>query len=505
MTGRAGKLQHFRYGVSKVRGRWYYRYHKPIGRANWKGYQERYLKPKDVEAKQRLVFAPKATTKQLKQSLSWQWRIPRMLAAATTPNQVLDAWVLFRYRHPKKLYHYMMTLKRLVQVGGCEPTDWRLKVLLHRMRSGYKRIIGIDVFAKYLSHLRLVEELEYLTRFMRSRINHLNSSQLETILNSFAACKLRDPRLVGQIVRRLKAIGVSDLSKHSKIKIIDSLGSMGIKNSVFVSELSSGLVRNGDLSTGEFATLLKALTSCCVRDHTVIELAIDKALFDIHNGSAQPSEVIEICYQLTKIGYGEERLVRKILGQFSPYDVPSRVLVKLLHSIPPRMLNRDTRIPQWIDAAIESICLIKMPSDIVRLASVIDSVQHRDIVSEEVWNKLAGHYMSLARCVQKFNVSKLAEIFHKRGAVTQEVWTRLSQDLDYSVEHFESEDIVRMSKVIDSLAETVTGPKSPLANVVVDWSIRRKDEFNASEWGMIRKMTRDCGANYRQILDSISV
>ena len=110
MTGRAGKMQHFRYGVAKMRGRWYYRYHKPIGKANWKGYQERYIRPKDVEAKQRLVFAARPTTQQFKQSISWQWRLPKLLAQATTPNQVLDAWILFRYRQPKKVCHYMMTL-----------------------------------------------------------------------------------------------------------------------------------------------------------------------------------------------------------------------------------------------------------------------------------------------------------------------------------------------------------------------------------------------------------
>ena len=259
MTGRAGKLQHFRYGVSKVRGRWYYRYHKPIGRANWKGYQERYLKPKDVEAKQRLVFAPKATTKQLKQSLSWQWRLPRMLAAATTPNQVLDAWVLFRYRHPKKLFHYMMTLKRLVQVGGCDPNDWRLSVLLHRMRSGYRRIVGVDVFTQYLSRLNQVEELEYFTRFLRPRVGHLSPTQLQTVLKSFADCNLRDQKLIGKIVRRFRVNGLSLLSTQSKIGIIHSLGSTGIKQSVFVSELILDLLKSNTLQASDYASLLLSL------------------------------------------------------------------------------------------------------------------------------------------------------------------------------------------------------------------------------------------------------
>jgi len=503
MTGRAGKLQHFRYGVSKVRGRWYYRYHKPIGRANWKGYQERYLKPKDVEAKQRLVFAPKATTKQLKQSLSWQWRLPRMLAAATNPNQVLDAWVLFRYRHPKKMYHYMMTLKRLVQVGGCEPTDWRLQVLIHRMRSGYKRVIGIDVLVKYLSQLRLLGELEYLTRFLRPRVSHLKSHQLETILTAFGSCNLRDSKLVGKIVRRLRALGLTGLSPRSKINLIDSLGSCGIRNSVFVSEVVSDLLKTSKLSTAEYGRLLKALAACRIRDHTVIELATDKVLSEIENGSLDSRDAVEVCYQLRNLGVHQDGIITAILDRYSPLDLPCRALIKFVYSLPARQ-RKDPQIHQWLDVAVESIPLIGAPSDILRLAQILDKVEHDDITAKDVWNQLAERYLSLEPCMQKFNVSELARIFQKRGVLTDTMWKRIAQDLNYSIDNFESDDLLRVLKVVGSAPEDVIGNKSTVANVVTDWSIRNRDEFNASEWATIRKLAEKCGGNANKMLDSIS-
>jgi hypothetical protein len=504
MTGRAGKLQHFRYGVAKVRGRWYYRYHKPIGRANWKGYQERYLKPKDVEAKQRLVFAPKATTKQLKQSLSWQWRLPRMLAAATTPNQVLDAWVLFRYRHPKKIYHYMMTLKRLVEVGGCEPTDWRLKVLLHRMRAGYKRVVGIDVLTKYLSQLRLVEELEYLTRFIRPRLATLDPRQLTNILSSFAACHLRDTKVTGHILRRLRSTSMNGLSVIDKIKVIDSLGAVGIKNSVFVSELVSEiLAEESKLELSDFAHLLKALGRCRIRDHAVVELASDKAQASVREN---PINVVNIAVELAKIGFADRSLTSSIYNTASPFDVPTRYLVKFLDSTPTSVMQDNApRFSDWLHAASESIILIQRPTDLLRLSTVLDRVQHDLVVEKEVWQKIADQYMNLEPCVQRFNVSQMARIFHKRGILDQRVWSKLYRDLEYSIPNFDPEDLIKVARVVHSVPENVIESKSSVANLITEWSLRRQAEFNPSEWSALKKFTHGCGENYRQMLDSISM
>jgi hypothetical protein len=505
MTGRAGKLQHFRYGVSKVRGRWYYRYHKPIGRANWKGYQERYLKPKDVEAKQRLVFAPKATSKQLKQSLSWQWRLPRMLAAATSPNQVLDAWVLFRYRHPKKMYHYMMTLKRLVKVGGCEPTDWRLKVLLHRMRSGYRRIIGVDVFAQYLSRLNQVEELEYFTRFLRPHINNMNPSQLQTVLKAFADCHLRDPKLIGKIVRRFRVHGSSGLSHENKIAIIQSLGATGIKQSVFVSELVLSLLKSNSVGASEYASLLRALVTCRIRDHTVIELAVDKGIESVISKNEDPKNAIEIAAQLSLMGLPDAKLYNTVLDHLNPYDISCRYLLKFLHSIPLDVSSVNSNHHAWLMAAIESIGLIRSPSDILRLAVVIDRIQPDVLLVKDVWGKLVSRYMCLPSCLQRFNVAALAQIFQKRGCMNKELWDRIANDLHYSIENFEPEDLISAANVIHTATDDVIRSKSSFANVLAEWSIRRREEFSSSEWVLVQKMTQECGANLNQMLDSNSM
>ena len=200
------------------------------------------------------------------------------------------------------------------------------------------------------------------------------------------------------------------------------------------------------------------------------------------------------------MGLPDVKLLNTILDQLDPYDMSCRSLVKLLHSVPLHVSSVNANFHTWLTVAIQSIGLITAPSDILRLAIVIDMIQPDSLLVKDVWGKLVQRYMSLSPCVQKFNVATLANIFQKRGFMDHELWNRLANDLHYSIENFEPEDLINAANVVHFAPEDVISSKSPVANILAEWSIKRREEFNTSEWTLIQKITQDCGADFNQML-----
>lgn len=84
-------------------------------------------------------------------------RAPRLgadrhsLQVCSFPRAALEAWILFRHKHPKRAYHYFKVLQRLVEVGGADSTDWRL-MRGHRI----PRLSGTWAHTVMVSPVRLV-------------------------------------------------------------------------------------------------------------------------------------------------------------------------------------------------------------------------------------------------------------------------------------------------------------------------------------------------------------
>jgi hypothetical protein len=495
MTGRAGKLQHFRYGVSKVRGRWYYRYHKPIGRANWKAYQERYIRPKDVEAKQRLVFAPKATTRQLKQSLSWQWRLPKLLAASTTPNQVLDAWILFRYRNPKKVHHFMETLKRLDALGGCDPTDWRFQILLSRLRRVYKRVTRVDHLVKYLARLNLHSEMERLTGILIQRIPDLNLAQQISILESFGIARLRDTQVAGLLVRHIRR-KADCMSTSDKIQVISSLGQMDVRQTVLVSEWVDDIL-SSTLSVGIFRRLIQAVGSSKIRDFSLAEMAVEKCISSIaHKQVNTYSDCCFVLRELSAQGILEPLLAETIMEEIDPMLLPlNAVLAALEGSI--SLLDSNALAPYFL-VLRQSIDLLKSPADIVQSVKVVDTCFDSIPDSSRFLEELANQYLRGSNpSGVPFNVSELADVFARRRVNLDGLWTRVASDIPRVIEHFEPNDLLRISDaMISGLPENTLNDDElvSVSNSVVSWTIRRKKEFTRTDFARICSVLENSAA-----------
>ena len=470
MTGRAGKMQHFRYGVAKVRGRWYYRYHKPIGKANWKGYQERYIKPKDVEAKQRLVFAPKATTKQLKQSLSWQWRLPKLLASATTPNQVLDAWILFRYRQPKRLSFYFLALKRLVEVGGCSPSDWRLQVLLGRMRSGYRRVINIDVLLKYFSKLGLYKEIEKITRILKMRISDMSLSQHLSIVNSLGTIKLRDTALTGLCLRKVRE-HIPGMSSNDLIQLIQSLGDTEIRDSKLVSRALTELIKR-DLSVVDFRNILRAMYTIRFRDYTLIELAVDSVCTNESLPVSDWPTVCDILFYIDKLEVYEYELIEWVLKNVDPNRIP---IVHVSNILIACAKTHAHKCASLLNVLRESAPLLTNTTDIVNALIAADRLVE---VGDPLVIELVNQEKKKS---QKYNVAAVAQILVEHAIWDTHIWKRIAEDLRVSLPDFEPADFVLMAKVLQQVPADVLS-NTASTNLVVEWSLKRWEEFTPSQW-----------------------
>ncbi|CAD7948018.1 unnamed protein product, partial [Amoebophrya sp. A25] len=190
-------------GPDKVRGRHYYPFHKMIGRsANWQKYQERYVPPRAVETKMRLIPSCYPNYRAMRESKAWFWLLPKKLAAATNGHEVLEAFLRFRHKQPKRIHHYLHVMTRLIQVGGCDCADWRFKYIISRLHPLRNRIVNMPRLALMYAKLNARREVKELTRFLFAKIDWYSMQQLTFIVRAFAQVKLADPVILNAIVRR---------------------------------------------------------------------------------------------------------------------------------------------------------------------------------------------------------------------------------------------------------------------------------------------------------------
>lgn len=197
-------MQHFRFGPAKRKGTFYYRFHKLIGKANWRKYTERYIAPRSLENRQRWIPTPFATFSQGRQAQSWQWRLPKGLAEATTADEALEVWIQFRHKLPKRTYHYFKVLKRLSDLGGVERTDWRLRFITSRLNKIHRKVLNLPRLAKYYAELQITDELEHVSRFLLKHLPKYSSHQLALTAHAFGIAKLQDKKIMSEVAKILE-------------------------------------------------------------------------------------------------------------------------------------------------------------------------------------------------------------------------------------------------------------------------------------------------------------
>ena len=401
-----------------------------------------------------------------------------MLAQATTPNQVLDAWVLFRYRQPKRLCHFMMTLKRLVEVGGCDATDWRLQILLSRLRRGYKRVINLHTLMGYFSRLGLYQEIDKLTLFAKPRLPFLKKEQLVSVMESLGECQTRDSAIMGLCMRRLSR-NYESLSTRDGICLISALGNSEIRNTRFVSLILSEIVKR-DLSLDEYCALISATRSARYRDFCVAELAVAKAKASLTNGE-NLDEVCRLVKELSLIGVNDIMFSKHVAITVDPDQVSLSSLISLVSGCI-GIVDSEILLPHF--ALIrESVILIDSHSELLHAASAVDRASSAVPDSKSFLTELGYRLTHLGREKEKYNTALLANIFARNEVFSKRIWKAIWADTRYSVPHFEPEDFLTAAKTFGSLPSDILGDRvHVLANELSEWALKRWEEFGVSEW-----------------------
>ncbi|CAD7925143.1 unnamed protein product [Amoebophrya sp. A120] len=151
----------------------------------------------------RLVPAAHPSYRAARESKGWHWLLPKALANATTGNDVLNAFLRFRHKQPKKVHHYLKAMTRLTQVGGCDIADWRFKYIASRLKPLRFRIVNLPRLALMYAKLNAVKEVKELTRFLFAKLDWYSMQQLAFLVRAFAMVKLNDSFLLQAVIRRV--------------------------------------------------------------------------------------------------------------------------------------------------------------------------------------------------------------------------------------------------------------------------------------------------------------
>ncbi|CBZ53258.1 conserved hypothetical protein [Neospora caninum Liverpool] len=196
----------------------YYRFHKRIGKGNFNRYLEFYQKPRGIENTLRLRYNYTPTFTAKKRSEMWKVNLVKKIAHATDAKQVLDVWTYYRHRRTKRPYHYLLALQRLVEVGGCDPTDFRFRLIAQGIYRTAKRFINLPRVCVYLAKLNATGDLQDLSRFLTPQVEAYFPFQLCLLAHAFGAVRLQDKVLFAAIDEALRP-HLSELSAAMLLKL----------------------------------------------------------------------------------------------------------------------------------------------------------------------------------------------------------------------------------------------------------------------------------------------
>merc|ERR1712137_1093068 len=92
-------------------------------------------------------------------------------------------------------------MSRLIEVGGCDASDWRLRLILNRVRRKHRRILNLPRLAKIYATLGVREQMEHLSKFLYKKLPKYEPSQLAVIAHAFGTAHLQDKYLFVEIAK----------------------------------------------------------------------------------------------------------------------------------------------------------------------------------------------------------------------------------------------------------------------------------------------------------------
>jgi len=498
---RTGRLEHMRFGPTRRKGRYYYRFHKQIGKGNWKKYIERYIAPPKIENLQRFIFTPYASYQQSRESHSWFWRLPKAIATSTSSDELLDAWVQFRHKHPKKVFHYMNALRRLVNLGGCDPGDWRFRLIVRRLERSSKRIINLPKLAYYYGKLHSTQDVEKLSRFIYVMLPRYDVGQLVFIARAHGMVRLSDKYMFEQIAER---INLAEASISQLAHLSEAYTNCEISHYTLLNRISAEVQTRSTttlLPLRPLATIASAFGKCKLQDWAFLELCSSTVRSSIAEGAPiDPADLARLCKAFRSLKCNDVEFFEEILGHVKEYgfDYPPDVLceigncaVNVLQHEAPENIAAFKRIFDIVGAEMHLLSL----EGTTALACLAHRARHDrkaadnvvDLVRARISHKLPQD-VQINDGAEKFDIASLLHVLSRRS-IDDAVLSKLSRHIHRQLQHFEAVDFMRTTRALSSpLTKTSTNHlDARVVKALKKWALKRRKEFSDKDYEYLTK------------------
>lgn len=510
---RHGRLEHYRFGVLPVKGRLYYRFHKLIGKWNWLKYKERYVAPRALENRQRWVPGTWASYQQARHSKSWYWRLPAGLADAVTPDEVLEVWIKFRHKHPKRTFHYMKVLSRLAEVGGCDPTDWRLKFITRRMRRNHRKVLNLPRLAKFYAGLRATEQLEHLSRFLYPVMAKYSGRQLALAAHAFGLAQMQDKHLFSEIARLLEP-KLATLSPSELSRVTQAFAAVEMCHYTLLTRLSSQVQVRVQQSSEDQAPpgscpsftqlveIAEAFARLKLQDYSYFEMCSGQAVQLLSAGQRGPTPpaLSQLCAASARLKIHDTDLFELVLAHVMDhwYDYPVSALTQLGAAVAP-VLPQDAPLVQEVYRkmfeAIQADCDLLTLRDLELAACFMAEVDHKGEFMPGFAQVLAKRLKELRDdTTDSYDVARVIEVFGRRFPEDRRLFSVLCKHMHRHLGFFEPVDFIRFVRGL-SLAEY---RDDRVTHALGKWARKRREEFSQADWAAFLRALESLGVSEKR-------
>lgn len=411
------------------------------------------------------------------------------------------AWILFRHKHPKRTFHFFKVLKRLVDVGGCEQTDWRLRFITSRLHRKHRKVMNLPRLAKYYAELRITDELEHVSRFLRKMLPRYTSHQLALTAHAFGIAKLQDKDMMSRIAR-LIAPQLNEVTPLELVRLAQALASTEVCHYTLLSQISAqvqvrvqqagnaGNAASGEVIPGscpDFAQLMDlgdAFAQLKFQDYSFFEMVSLQAQTLLLEGlpGPTPPTLAKLCQSMTRLKVHDIRLFEVILAHVGEhwYDYPATSLAQIGSALSPVMPRGEVE-----DLYRKMFNQIRQDRDtltcrgVAAAACFMAEVDHKGQFVPGFFQALAQRLMGLKDETREcYDVARVTEIFSRRCPEDHALFSTLCRHLHRHLGFFEPVDFVRFTRGLAAAEyrdERVT-------HALPKWAQKRHKEFSPRDW-----------------------
>ncbi|AFZ79159.1 hypothetical protein BEWA_020050 [Theileria equi strain WA] len=500
----------------------YYRFHKRVGKGNWNRYIERYNKPRTIENTQRLIFNYRASFQAAKGSLSYLWELPKKIASATTSNEVFEAWVYYRHKK-KKLYHYVLALRRLTEIGHVDISDWRFNLIITRLIQRSRYFLDLPNVCRYLGSLKATSALDKISTHLCERISYYSPNQVAKIADAFGTCRLHNKYLFSIAAKHFEA-NLNSASNDSIIIIAKAFGNCMVYNFKLLKALSLELQRrlSNDISIDEFKDiysveskhsmanickpenvtinkpklehivgLAESFASLKLQDFSLMEILSSKLVERIQSSTyvnvVSPyllARCLRIYRNLKINDISLFKIVLKNVHEF-PYNYPPACVGEIcndLSSLLPKENKSVEKAFEDISTYIRQHLSNMKNSCLANVATFIHKAGGAVTWKKEFLGLVANTVVDNNFDRSYYDIPKLMEILSTYSALDENCFQILSKGIYHIIDDFEPCDFVRISRVLREAKKKHQLENAKLVNMIAKHLIEHHQELSIPQY-----------------------